>query len=118
MASQTCLHLVYRAIVAFTLLATDVHAEKKQIIPLVDGVSIKTSDSIANVDVRGKSIGLGFCSVMVTGEGNTIAYAAPPQAWGPWIVLFSHVGAVNALINVDVECDTGALMEARYFPQQ
>lgn len=83
--------------------------------PLVSGMLVKTSNSVANVEVRSKSLGPGFCAVNISSSLGSSAFLAPPFSWSPWTNLFSHVGAVGTTVTTSVGCDTGALFEVRYF---
>lgn len=83
--------------------------------PLVNGMSITTSNSVANVEVRAQSQGPGFCGVSINGGIGTANFLAPPYTWSPWTTLFSHIGSVSTTVNTNVECDTGALFEIRYY---
>lgn len=85
---------------------------------LISGMSIETSDSIANVKVRAKSLGPGACSVTVSkisGGGQSVTWSAPPGFMSDWQVLYSHIGKSYATINTRVNCDTGALFEIQYY---
>ena len=83
--------------------------------PLTSGMSITTSDSVANVEVRAESLGPGFCAVSISSNSGSTSFLAPPLTWSPWTTLFAHVGIVSATLTTSVGCDTGALFEVRYF---
>ena len=83
--------------------------------PLTSGMTITTSDSVANVEIRAKSLGPGFCAVGISSPYGQANFLSPPLSWSPWTNLFAHVGAITATLNTSVGCDTGALFEVRYF---
>lgn len=87
----------------------------QRMFPLVNGMSITTSNSVANVEVRAQSQGPGFCGVSINGGMGNATFLAPPFTWSPWTTLFSHIGSVSTTVNTSVECDTGALFEIRYY---
>ena len=98
-------------------LATPVFSKSNEqnIIPVVNGMTITTSDSIANVEFRAKSFGPGFCNVEVSADNNTNKILAPPLTWSSWQVVAAHIGVVTYTLGYKEECDTGALVEVRYF---
>jgi hypothetical protein len=78
--------------------------------------SIKTSNSIANVEVRHLSYGPGFCNVDTRSSlGKTITTAAPPAIWSPWQVLEIHMGEISLTISNTVNCDTGVRSQVKYW---
>lgn len=93
------------------------YADLQVVVPFADGMTITTSDSVANVEVHAKSFGPGFCSVTFTASpgGSPKQIAAPPAAYSSWVVIASHIGVVTYTISYDVGCDTGVLAEIRYF---
>lgn len=106
--------LVQIAVISFVPITA--RAEEKTVVPFVEGMTIKTGNSVANVDVRAKSFGPGACGVTFSTEGgNSIHFLAPPLAYSPWTVLAPHTGAASFTITHSVECDTGVLGEIRYF---
>jgi hypothetical protein len=78
-------------------------------------MKIKTSDSVANVEVRAKSLGPGGCAVEFSTFGVKKGFVAPPFNFSPWTVLTASVGRNTFELHDDVKCDTGALAEVRYF---
>ena len=82
---------------------------------LVDGMTITTSDSVANVEVRGKSLGPGLCAVEYSTSGGSVSFDAPPLAFSDWNVLASHIGSVTYTISERAICDTGVVSEVRYY---
>jgi hypothetical protein len=102
------------AVIAFVPLIA--RAEEKTVVPFVEGMTIKTGNSVANIDVRAKSFGPGACGVTFsTDGGNSIHFLALPLAYSPWTILASHAGATSFKITHTVECDTGILGEIRYY---
>lgn len=93
----------------------DVNGGAQTIIPLVDGMTINTADVAANVEVRARSYGPGFCAVKASAGGQEIGIAAPPGIWSDWFTLTSHLGKATFVINSEVVCDTGAQFEVRYY---
>jgi hypothetical protein len=87
----------------------------KTVVPLIDGMVITTANVVANVEVHGKSMGPGLCSINVRSGAASIVYSAPPLVWGTWVTLFSHVGTVTSHVNFDINCDTGAILELQYY---
>ena len=83
--------------------------------PLTNGMTITTSNSVANVEVRAKSFGPGFCAVGISSPYGQSNFLAPPLTWSPWTHLFSHMGAITATLGTSVGCSTGAVFEVRYF---
>lgn len=90
-------------------------ASVQRIVAFVDGMTIKTGDVIANVEVRAKSVGPGMCGVTFTGGGGSTQFLAPPIAYSPWTVLTSHTGAISMRISHSVVCDTGVIAEIRFW---
>jgi len=86
-------------------------------VPFIDGMTITTSNSVANVEVRAQSFGPGFCSVIFNASpgGSDKQIAAPPGTYSGWIVLVSHIGSATFKISNRVECDTGVLAQVRYY---
>jgi hypothetical protein len=82
---------------------------------LVNGMTIQTSDSIANVEVHAMSFGPGFCATNITVGGKTIVVAAPPGIYSEWMIANSHIGKVSFSISKDDICDTGTQAEVRYW---
>ena len=74
-------------------------------------MTISTSDSVANVEVRAKSVGPGFCAVEYSTFGGRVGFDAPPLTYSGWTVLVSHVGKAEFIISERVICDTGVLGE-------
>jgi len=93
------------------------YASDKVTVPLFDGMTIKTADAVANVEVRAKSLGPGFCAVTFSADpsGQRVGMNAPPLLWSNWVTLTSHIGAVAITISQQVECDVGVVAEVRYF---
>jgi hypothetical protein len=89
--------------------------DNQVVAPIVDGMRITTSDSVANVEVRAKSIGPGFCAVEYSTFGGKVGFDAPPLTFSGWTVLVSHLGKADFTISERVICDTGVLGEVRYF---
>lgn len=88
---------------------------REVITSLFNGMSITTCNCVANVQVRAKSLGPGFCDTRINNNyGNSVQIAAPPYTWSNWETLNSHLGEVTYIINVSAKCDTGALFEVKY----
>ena len=83
--------------------------------PYSSGLRITTSNSIANVEVRARSMGPGFCAVRFSTMGGQTQFLAPPVGWSPWTTLAAHVGVATYTINETILCDTGMIAEIRYF---
>lgn len=91
-------------------------AAREVTVSLHNGMSITTCNCVANVQVRAKSFGPGFCDTRISNSfGNAVQISAPPFSWSNWEILNSHLGEVTYTINVSAECDTGALFEVKYF---
>lgn len=82
---------------------------------LIDGATITTADAVANIEVRAKSHGLGFCATTISSNTNSVQILAPPFTWSSWSVIDSHVGKVSKTYSVSWDCDTGSLAEIRYY---
>lgn len=82
---------------------------------LVQGMTISTSDSWANVEVRAMSFGPGFCATHITVGDRTVSYAAPPGIYGPWVIVASHGGRVSFEVSKADQCDTGTQAQVRYW---
>lgn len=111
---------VIKGIAVFFMVLTSVGALRSQeleksVTALVDGTSITTADVVASVEVRAKSLSLGFCEVEISSLNNTVRFHALPVSWSNWNVLFRHIGSKTARISVATLCDTGALFQVRYF---
>lgn len=85
------------------------------VVGLVNGMTIQTGNSWANVEVRAMSMGPGFCATHITVGDKTISVAAPPMVYSSWYIANSHGGKVSFSISKDDKCDTGTLAEVRYF---
>lgn len=83
---------------------------------LTDGMTINTADVVANVKVRAQSQGPGACATEVSTFGGDVGILAPPYSWSDWYTLVSHAGKSSFTISTDVKCDTGALFEIQYYP--
>jgi hypothetical protein len=79
------------------------------------GMTIRTSNSVANVEVHAKSLGPGACAVEFLDGAKTVGLLAPPLTYTPWTVLDSHIGTATFTIRNNVKCDTGVLAEIRYY---
>jgi hypothetical protein len=107
-----------RIILAGLTLPSLANAESKTVVPFVDGMTITTSDSVANVEVHAQSLGPGSCGVtFTTDHGDSTSFLAPPLVYSPWTVLASHTGSVSYTISDSVSCDTDVLAEVRYFKE-
>jgi hypothetical protein len=85
-------------------------------VSLHNGMSISTCNCVANIQVRAKSFGPGFCDTRISNNfGHSVQISAPPFTWSNWEVLNSHIGEMTFTINVSAKCDTGALFEIKYF---
>ena len=82
---------------------------------LINGMYIQTANVVANVNVRAKSQGPGFCAVTINSNSSAINFLAPPFSWSPWTTLFSHIGSAGSTITTSIGCDTGALFEIQYY---
>ena len=91
--------------------------EEKTITILVSGMSISTSDSVGNVEVRAKSLGPGACGVTYSTHAGSVSFLAPPLMWGDWHTLYSHLGHSQAQISESVTCDTGVVAEISYWAE-
>jgi hypothetical protein len=94
---------------------TPVAADELVIEELVSGQTITTSDSVANIEVRGQSFGPGACGVTFKSSGDQTSFLAPPLVWSPWTHLTSHIGSVTLIIEYDVVCDTGIKAQVKYY---
>lgn len=110
-------YLIVGALTSFMPIAAADAAEQQRVVGLVDGMVVTTSDSWANVEVRAKSFGPGFCSTEVTVGDKTIIIAAPPIVYSAWTIVNSHGGSVDFTVSKKDNCDTGTLAEVRYFPK-
>jgi len=91
-------------------------AAREVTVSLYDGMTITTCNCVANIQVRAKSLGPGFCDTRISNNfGNSVQISAPPFSWSNWETLNSHLGEVMYTINVSANCDTGALFEVKYF---
>ena len=100
------------ASVALALLTSPVRGASggtQVVVPFADGMTITTSDSVANVEVRAQSQGPGACAVEFSASGQRIGLLATPLAYTPWTVLVSHIGHATFTISDDVKCSTGVL---------
>lgn len=85
-------------------------------VPFVDGMSITTSNSVANIEVRVKGMGPGTCAVTFAATGGgTASFNALPLVWSPWMTLQAHIGSTTQKLSNDVKCDTGVVAEVRYY---
>jgi hypothetical protein len=96
-----------------SLLAAD--GGTQVVVPFVDGMTITTSNSVANVEIRAQSLGPGACAVEFSAGDKTIGLLAPPLVYTGWSVLTSHIGSVTFTLSDDVKCDTGVLAQVRYY---
>ena len=55
-----------------------VRADQQVVVAFANGMTMKTSNSVANVDVRAQSFGPGACAVEFSGGGSKIGILAPP----------------------------------------
>lgn len=85
------------------------------VVPFINGMTINTGNSIANVEVRAMSLAAGFCGVSFSTFGGSTQFLAPPQTWSPWTILVSHIGEASFTITNSVVCDVGVIAEVRYF---
>lgn len=90
-------------------------AAEQRVVGLVDGMTIRTGNSWANVEVRAQSFGPGFCSTEVTVGDKTVIIAAPPLTYSGWTIVNSHGGSVSFEISKRDNCDTGAMAQVRYW---
>lgn len=90
---------------------------EKTVLPIPGGnVTFTVANVVATVEVRAKSLGPGACGVeFSTNFNDKIAFLAPPAIWSPWTVLASHSTKVTYRVSADVQCDTDALMEVKFF---
>jgi hypothetical protein len=86
----------------------------KKIVPLIDGMTITTSNTVDTVEVRAKSQGPGGCAVEFLAGRDHVGFVAPPFSYSPWTILFSHIGRLTKTLTEDVKCDTGVLSQVRY----
>ncbi|MCJ9720793.1 hypothetical protein MOV66_10240 [Agrobacterium sp. SHOUNA12C] len=93
----------------------EVNSGTQVVVPLVDGMTIQTADVTANVEVRARSYGPGFCAVKASAGSQEIGIAAPPEVWSDWFVVASHLGRATFSLSSEVICDTGAQFEVRYY---
>lgn len=106
----------FPSIIAFIFMTGQSEAADKQVIEgIVDGQSITTSNSVANVEVRAQSLGPGACAVEFSTGNNSIGFLAVPFSYSPWTKLASHIGSATFKIGIDAKCDTGVLAQVRYF---
>ncbi len=82
---------------------------------LVDGMTIRTGNSWANIEVRAMSMGPGFCATHITVGDKTITVAAPPLVYSTWYIANSHGGSVSFDISKADQCDVGTLAQIRYY---
>jgi hypothetical protein len=85
------------------------------VVPFIDGMTITTSNSVANVEVRAQSVGPGACAVEFSAGDKTVGLLAPPLTYTPWTVLASHIGSAKFTIGDNVKCDTDVLAQIRYY---
>lgn len=82
----------------------------------VYSVTFTVANVVATVEVRAKSMEPGVCGVeFSTNFNDQIVFLAPPAIWSPWTFLASHTGTATYKVSADVQCDTDALMEVRFF---
>ena len=86
--------------------------------PFIDGMTIHTSDSVANVEVRAKSFGPGGCAVEFSTVAAKIGFVAPPLTYSSWTVLTASVGKNSFELHNDVKCDTGVVAQVRYYAER
>lgn len=103
------------AVAALTLSAAAYAEATQAVTGLVNGMTIRTSDSWANVEVRAMSFGPGFCATHITVGDKTVSYAAPPAVYGPWVIAASHGGRVSFEVSKSDQCDTGTQAQVRYW---
>lgn len=81
-------------------------------------ISIKTSNSYANVYIRHLSFGPGFCEVETRSSlGNSIVTMGPPAIWSEWQVIEAHAGQITMTVNDIVKCDTGVRSQIKYWKE-
>jgi hypothetical protein len=102
-------------ITAFTSTVAIANGGQQVVVGLWQGMTIKTSNSWANVEVRAMSFGPGFCATHITVGDKTVAIAAPPATYSGWVTANSHGGSVNFSISKDDKCDTGTQAQVRYW---
>lgn len=88
---------------------------KQVVVPFIDGMTITTSDSVANVEVQAQSLGPGACAVEFSAGANTVGLLAPPGTYTPWTTLATHIGSATFTIGDNVKCDTDVLAQIRYY---
>ena len=104
------------AVAAFAVGSVAAYAAATQVeVGLVEGMTITTADSWANVEVRAMSFGPGMCSTHISVGDKTVNYAAPPGIYGPWVIVASHGGRVSYQVSKSDQCDTGTQAQVRYW---
>ena len=86
----------------------------KVVEPLFNGKVITTDVSAANVEVRAKSLGPGFCGTTISCPPGRSQILAPPLIWSSWTTLFSHLGSTSQSISVSTP-GCSSVSEIRYF---
>lgn len=67
--------------------------ESQQVtIPLIDGITIKTSNENGRIEVRSKSISKEMCKVDIATIDHKMTIDAPPNNWSDWITFITHEG--------------------------
>lgn len=84
--------------------------------PFIDGMTIRTEDVAATIEVRVQSLGPGACATRFLAGTHSVDILAPLLSWSEWHELTSHLGSVSVTLNNIVMCDTGVVAEVRYFP--
>jgi hypothetical protein len=82
---------------------------------LVDGASIRTSNSYGNIEVRAMSYGPAVCTTHITVGDRTVSIAAPPAAYSPWVMANSHTASLSFNIGKRDQCDTRTEAQIRYW---
>jgi hypothetical protein len=100
----------------FAIAPLQASADDKTVVPFLNGMTIKTGNSVANIEVRAKSLGPGACGVTFSADnGASTQFLAPPLTYSPWTVLASHTGSASFTITHSVACSTGVIGEVRYY---